>query len=299
MILKKAFVAGAVLFVIAVLAFMVTIGLVGTTATAKPLIVSGVSQWGSLARQLVGPDARVVTLITDPNADPHQHEATVADAANVSGASLVVLNGAGYDTWLSQLVATRSSPVATINVASLMGVAAGQNPHLFYDPRAAVRFIEAMTSELQHRSGFATIVTRSRGLRAQLRTLQGNALAIRQSCAGVPVAATEDVSTYLLADMGLKIVTPESLRLAVGNGVDPSVSDLALALDQLNQHPALLIDNIQTATPLTNEIVTKARTSHVPVIKVTETMTGKSYVAWLDGVVHSIHQALVKEGCVK
>lgn len=299
MILKKVFVAGAVLFVIAVLAFMITIGIAGNKAASRPLIVSGVSQWGALARQLVGPDARVVTLITDPNADPHQHEATVADAANVAGASLVVLNGAGYDTWLSQLVATRSSSVATIDVASLMGVVTGQNPHLFYDPRAAIRFVKVMTSELQHRSGFATIATRSKELLAQLNAVQRSALAIRQSCAGVPVAATEDVSTYLLADMGLKIVTPESLRLAVGNGVDPSVSDLALALDQLRQHPALLIDNTQTATPLTNEIVTKARTSHVPVIKVTETMTGTSYVSWLDGVAHSIHQALAKEGCVK
>ena len=299
MILKKALITGAVAFVIAVFVFMVTLALVGTRAASKPLIVSGVSQWGTLARQLVGPDARVVTLITDPNADPHQHEATVADAANVSGASLVVLNGAGYDTWLSQLVATRSSPVATINVASLMGVATGKNPHLFYDPRAAIRFVETMSSELRRRSGFATIVPRSKALLANLNALQRSALAIRRSCAGVPVAATEDVSTYLLDDMGLTVVTPESLRLAVGNGVDPSVSDLALALDQLSQHPAFLIDNIQTATPLTNEIVAKARRSRVPVIKVTETMTGTNYVSWLDGVVHSIHQALVKEGCVK
>ena len=68
---------------------------------------------------------------------------------------------------------------------------------------------------------------------------------------GVPVAATEDVTTYLLDDAGLDIVTPEALRLAVGNGVDPSVRDLATALAQLKRHPAFLIDNMQTATPLT------------------------------------------------
>jgi len=47
----------------------------------KPLIVSGVSEWGALAYQLVGADAKVVSLLTDPNADPHEHEATISDAA--------------------------------------------------------------------------------------------------------------------------------------------------------------------------------------------------------------------------
>lgn len=299
MVLKKAFIAGAVLLIVAVMSTMITIGVTGNNVAATPLIVSGVSQWGALARQLVGSDARVVSLITDPNADPHQHEATVADAANVADADVVLLNGAGYDTWLSQLVANRSGTVSTINVASLMHVAAGQNPHLFYDPRAAIRFVETLTTMLEHRSGFANIAVRSRELLAQLNALQHTALSIKQSCAGVPVAATEDVSTYLLSDMGLKIVTPEGLRLAVGNGVDPSVADLAQALAQMNQHPAFLIDNTQTATPLTNEIVAKARAAQVPVIKVTETMTGTNYVTWINGVTHSIRQNLKKEGCIK
>lgn len=299
MILKRTFIAGVVLFVVAVLVTMIAFGVVGNRASSKPLIVSGVSQWGALARQLVGPDARVVSLITDPNADPHQHEATVADAANVADASVVLLNGAGYDTWLSQLAATHSSAFQMVNVATLMGVATGKNPHLFYDPRAAIRFVEALTSTLGGRSGFADIKTRSRELLSQLNAVQHGAMSIRRSCAGVPVAATEDVSTYLLSDMGLSVVTPEGLRLAVGNGVDPSVSDLALALAQLGQHPAFLIDNTQTATPLTNELVARARSSHVPVIKVTETMMGTNYVTWINGVVLSIRQALTKEGCIK
>ncbi|MHB1251647.1 MAG: metal ABC transporter solute-binding protein, Zn/Mn family, partial [Acidimicrobiales bacterium] len=228
-----------------------------------------------------------------------QHEATVADAANVADADVVLLNGAGYDTWLTQLVATRSSPVSTIDVASLMHVATGQNPHLFYDPRAAIRFVETLTAMLEHRSGYAHISLRSQVLLAQLNALQQTSMSIRQSCAGVPVAATEDVTTYLLSDMGLKIVTPEGLRLAVGNGVDPSVSDLAQALAQMDQHPAFLVDNTQTATPLTDEMVARAQSARVPVIKVTETMTGTNYVTWINGVVHSIRQALKKEGCIK
>jgi len=267
-------------------------------ASSKPLIVSGVSEWGALAHQLVGSDAKVVSLLTDPNADPHDHEATVSDAANVDEASVVLENGAGYDTWLEQLVSAQGAKVSVINVGKLMGVAPGKNPHLFYNPLAAIKFVKALTTLLEHRHGFANITTRSKALLAELDSIQNNVESIAASCHGVKVAATEDVTSYLLEDARLDIVTPEALRLAVGNGVDPSVRDLATALDQLKKHPAFLIDNIQTATPLTNEMAAQAKSSHVPIIKVTETMRGTDYVRFINGVVSKIKSDLKIEGCV-
>lgn len=271
----------------------------GAGASSKPLIVSGVSEWGALAHQLVGSDAKVVSLLTDPNADPHDHEATVSDAANVAEASVVLENGAGYDTWLEQLVSAQGSKVAVINVGKLMGVAPGKNPHLFYNPLAAIKFVKALTTLLEPRHGYSNIKVRSAALLAQLEAIQSNVESIATSCHGVKVAATEDVTSYLLQDARLDIVTPEALRLAVGNGVDPSVRDLATALDQLKRHPAFLIDNIQTATPLTDELAAQAKSSHVAIIKVTETMRGTDYVHFINGVVTKIKSDLKIEGCLK
>jgi zinc/manganese transport system substrate-binding protein len=266
-------------------------------ASAKPMIVSGVSEWGALAYQLVGSDANVVSLLSDPNADPHDHEATISDAAYVSEASVVLENGAGYDTWLSQLVSARGSKVSVVNVGKLMGVVPGKNPHLFYNPLAAIKFVKALTTLLEHQHGFSNIKVRSAKLVAQLSAIQSTVHALATTCHQVKVAATEDVTTYLLQDAHLDIVTPETLRLAVGNGVDPSVRDLATALDQLKKHPAFLIDNVQTATPLTDELVAQAKSSHVPVIKVTETMRGRDYVGFMSGVVTKVKDALRTEGC--
>ncbi len=268
-------------------------------SNSSTFIISGVSEWGALTRQLVGPDATVVSLLTDPNADPHQHEATVRDAANVSGAAIVVENGAGYDTWLSQLVASSGTKAAVLNVGRLTGVSPGHNPHLFYSVRAARALVRAVTFQLAHRRGFVTLRGRSRTLLAALRGVEANIGAIAHACANVKVASTEDVASYLLLDAKLRIVTPERLRLAVGNGVDPSVQDLATALSQLRTHPAFLIDNVQTATPLTNEIVAQAKASHVPIIKVTETMRGSDYVGFLSGVVSAMRVDLKRQGCLK
>jgi len=268
-------------------------------ASSEPLIVSGVSEWGALAHQLVGTDAKVVSLLTDPNADPHEHEATISDAAYVSEASVVLENGAGYDTWLTQLVSAQGSKDSIINVGELMDVAAGKNPHLFYNPLAAIKFVKALTKLLEHQHGFSNIKLRSAALLARLEAIQSTVASMAASCAHVKVAATEDVTSYLLHDARLDIVTPEALRLAIGNGVDPSVRDLATALDQLKKHPAFLIDNIQTATPLTDELAARAKSSHVPIIKVTETMRGTDYVGFLNGVVTKIKGDLKVEGCVK
>jgi hypothetical protein len=73
---------------------------------------------------------------------------------------------------------------------------------------------------------------------------------------------------------------------------------LALALRQLRAHPAFLVNNVQTSTPLTNEMVRVAKSSHVRVIDVTETMRGTNYVQWMRDVVAQIRAALVHEGCL-
>ena len=287
---------GVGVVVVAVVATMITLG-TRTTHSSTPVVVSGVSQWGALARAALGGDARVVTLLSDPNADPHSHEATTSDAAYVDQASIVIENGAGYDTWLSQLVGARSSRPTVINVASLVGVTTGANPHLFYDVTAARRFVEALVSTVARASNSTHVHDSAAAVLASLRALEGQVATLRARCHGVDVAATEDVTGYLLSSLGLHVITPASLRLAVGNGVDPSVSALATALDQLRRHPAFLVNNTQTATPLTNEMVSVARRNHVPVINVTETMVGTSYVSWMGRTIEAMRRDLVVQGC--
>ncbi|MDE3083234.1 MAG: zinc ABC transporter substrate-binding protein [Acidobacteriota bacterium] len=294
MILKDARLPIAVgVIVVAVVASMIVLGTRAPRAN-EPVVVSGVSQWGALARAALGDRAKVVTLLSDPNADPHSHEATTADAAYVAEAAIVIENGAGYDTWLSQLVEARSTRPRVINVANLVHVATGTNPHLFYDLSAARRFVEVLASES---ASLGIADTASAAVLSSLSGLEARVAAIHAACAGVRVAATEDVSGYLLTALGLRVVTPESLRLAVGNGVDPSVNDLATALEQLRTHPAFLVDNVQTATPLTNEMVAVARANHVPVVRVTETMTGTNYVTWISRTIATMRADLVAEGC--
>ena len=62
-------------------------------------VVAGENFWGDIATQLGGARANVESVVTDPNADPHEYESSTNDARAFATASLVILNGAGYDDW--------------------------------------------------------------------------------------------------------------------------------------------------------------------------------------------------------
>jgi zinc/manganese transport system substrate-binding protein len=61
--------------------------------------------WGSIASQIGGKHARVTSIITNPNTDPHTYEPTPQDARTIAGAKLVIENGIGYDNWAGKSVA--------------------------------------------------------------------------------------------------------------------------------------------------------------------------------------------------
>ena len=68
-------------------------------------VVAAENFWGSIAAQLGGTHVNVISIVTDPNADPHEFETNTADALDFAHANYVILNGAGYDTWGQKLLA--------------------------------------------------------------------------------------------------------------------------------------------------------------------------------------------------
>ena len=70
------------------------------SSTFKPIrIVAAENFWGSLITPLGGNRVSVVSIVTDPNTDPHEFESNTQDAEAIANASLVIVNGADYDDW--------------------------------------------------------------------------------------------------------------------------------------------------------------------------------------------------------
>ena len=98
-------------------------------------VVAAENFWGSLITQLGGTHVSVTSIVSDPNADPHEYEANASDARAIANAQFVIENGEGYDDWCSQLVASAAaSGQVVLNVQNTLGVSVGWQPSLLVQP---------------------------------------------------------------------------------------------------------------------------------------------------------------------
>src|SRR5271157_4193074 len=108
---------------------------VATNTTKTIQIVAAENFWGSLVSQIGGTHVQVLSIVSDPNADPHEYESNTENARAFATADYIVVNGAGYDEWANKLIEAGIKPNAKVlNVAELIGQQNGDNPHFWYSP---------------------------------------------------------------------------------------------------------------------------------------------------------------------
>ncbi|MGH2517393.1 MAG: metal ABC transporter solute-binding protein, Zn/Mn family [Ktedonobacterales bacterium] len=251
-------------------------GSVGGASGGVVNVVAGENFWGSIAAQLGGAHAHVISIVTDPNADPHEYESDTNDARAFATARYVILNGAGYDTWGQKLL--DANPVdgrKVFTVASLLGKHVGDNPHFWYNPDYVTRVADQITAD------FKALDPTDAGYFTQQRAAFTTALApyrtriasIKAKFAGQKVGATESIFVYLANALGLNLTTPPEFMQAVAEGNDPPASTVAIFQQQIAQRQiTVLVYNVQTATSVTNNLKQQATAQNIPVVGISETM---------------------------
>ncbi len=260
-------------------------------------IVAAENFYGDIASQLAGPAARVESVLSNPDSDPHLFEADIATARAIARADLVIYNGLGYDTWMTRLLSSiRASRRLVVEAASVSGrTLTGSNPHLWYDLRAVQAIARAISQRLQqidpaHGDLYAE---RLRQFLHSMSGIDGEVERMRSRYAGVPVAATEPVANYLIAALGLAI-HEQRFQVAVMNDTEPSAAETAAFEEDLRQrHVRALIYNRQASSSAVERLLAIARASGVPIVAVTETEpAGAHYQEWMIGELRALDRAL-------
>ncbi|MDQ2801845.1 MAG: zinc ABC transporter substrate-binding protein, partial [Pseudomonadota bacterium] len=248
-------------------------------------IVAAENFYGDVARQLGGGGAAITSIMSSPDEDPHLFEASPSVARAISGAGIVVWNGADYDPWMAKLLASsRAKRRQVIDVGGLLHVKPGANPHLWYDPATMPALARVLAAALSadDPSGRAGYERRLDAFLASLAPLDATIARMRRKFAGTPVTATEPVFGYMAAALGLKILD-ERFQLAVMNDTEPSASDTAAFEDHLRSHAVrALLYNSQATDSAARRLLRIAKEAGVPVVGVTETEpAGHIYQAWM------------------
>ncbi len=261
-------------------------------------VVAAENFWGNITSQLGGSDVSVTSLITNPNADPHLFESNAVDAAELAQARVVIENGVDYDTFMQSLLAADGTHPTIVTAASVLHVSGSDpNPHLWYDIPRVPRVAAAITAALTKADPGASAAFRRNLARfdASLAPISATLSTIRHFFPGAPVAYTERVPGYLLADAGLSVKTPIGFATAVEQGTDPGPGD-TIAMQRLitGHHIDVLLYNVQTVTPVTAQIRQLAQKNHIPVVGVSETLptSFKTYQQWQQSQATALLHAL-------
>ena len=260
----------------------------GGAKTGMPTVVASTDVWGSVVQAIAGDHAKVTSIINSASADPHSFEASPADAASITDASLVVYNGGGYDHWVDDVLAGHPG-VASVDAYSLHnagepGQAQPANEHVFYDLDTAKAVATKVADRLAaldagHAADYrANAQNFNRGADA----VQQIERAIRTTHPGVAVVATEPVAHYLLVAAGLTDKTPPGFAGSVEQDTDPAPVDVAAMLDLItNRQVAAVVFNEQTVTAVTKQVQAAAQSAGVPIVGVSETLpAGTDYLTW-------------------
>jgi zinc/manganese transport system substrate-binding protein len=265
-------------------------------AASAITIVAAENFYGDLAAQVAGPYASVVSVLSNPDQDPHLFEADAKTARALADARVVISNGADYDPWMEKLLGASKGRDRTVIVAAdLVGRKAGDNPHVWYDPATMTAVAQKLADDLGRvdTAHEAEYQANAKRFAAGLQPLEAKIAAMRKTFSGTPVTASEPVFGYMAGLLGLDMRN-QKFQTAVMNNTEPSPADVAAFEDDLRNHKVrVMLHNSQAEGAAVQRLVRIAEEAHVPVVGVSETEpAGKSYEAWMLGQLTMLEQAL-------
>jgi zinc/manganese transport system substrate-binding protein len=215
-------------------------------------VVTSFSILGDFVRNVGGDKVNVTTLV-GPDGDVHVFTPAPADAKDVAGAKLLVVNGLGLEGWLPRLLQSSGSkaPIVTATKGiTPLKLGADADPHA--DPHAWQSVLNAKIYVVNIRAALETADPADAGLfRANaeryLAELDDLDREVRAEVKKIPperrkVISTHNAFGYFARDYGVEFIAP----LGVSTETEPSASDLAKIIGQIKSAgiPAVFLENI-------------------------------------------------------
>jgi len=285
--------------IIAKLLIIIVFFALGNSFAQSINIVAAENFYGELAKEIGGKNVNVQSIISNPDADPHLFTTSPSTSRALGQAQIIIYNGADYDSWINQmLIGIDKKKVVIINVADLVGVKSGQNPHLWYKPETFPKLAQVLTRKINELNPGAAKETSSnlqRFINEHNQVLNLIA-AVKSKYANIPVTATEPVYGYMADAMGLKMQGLD-FQWKIMNDTEPTPKMIADYQGLLSgQKVKVLFYNSQVSDSITKNMQDLARKNNIPVVGVTETMPANVTInQWLTGEVNATASALGKK----
>lgn len=254
----------------------------------KPIrVAASLNFYGEAARQVAGKYGDVTTFINNAAVDPHDYQPGTKQARIVNNANVIIVNGLGYDSWLSKIAIANNKNGSVINVAhDVAHKASNSNEHIWYRERTmtdlttllAKRYGKLDPAHKQYYERRAEQYQKRLGkISWEITRCKNNVSPSRRT-----VDVTEPVFDYALNDLGYRVNNAHFAK-AIEDNNDPSPKDISKMQNDIIHHKiAFLVVNTQETNTTINNMVNLAKQHDVPLLKVTEAEPAHSnYVQWM------------------
>lgn len=270
-------------------------GSTGSDGGGRISAVASTDVWGSVIAAVGGDQVQVTSIIHDPSADPHSYETTPQDAIAAQKAQLTLSNGGGYDDFFTKLADMASG--ANKLIAYDIAATGDANEHVWYDFSAVEKVADQVAAQLGRirPSASATFTANAGAFKAKVAQLAATVSQAGAAHPGSRVIATEPVAHYLLEAAKVTDATPREFSEAVEQESDVPAAAFAEVNGLISgKQVKAVVNNAQTLTPVTRQVVDTAKKAGLPVVDVTETLPAgvTDYIAWMSGQVTALAGAL-------
>jgi zinc/manganese transport system substrate-binding protein len=247
----------------------------GPCPTAPAAVLAVENFYASIVQQLGGQCVTVTTILSDPDADPHEFQPTAGDIRAFQSAALIIENGLGYDDFADKAIGTLARQPVVIRAGDVVGLQVGANPHIWYSAGYVDQIKSAILAKLKQvkPDAAAYFDQKAAATHQSFGTYRQLIGQIAGQYGNTPVGATESIFVDMSYTTGLKLMSPPEFMRALSEGNDPSAQDIVEFQNQIkNKQIKVLVYNVQTVTPITEQLKQLAVQNNIPVVGVSETL---------------------------
>ena len=282
-------------------------------------VVTSTNVYADIVKNVAGNAAEVTPVIDDPTQDPHDYEATAQDQLKLSKADMVVVNGGGYDAFMTTMLEAADHKPTVVDTVAISGLPGSDgvanephdhgeeghdhdhdhgafNEHVWYSVPTMTKLVDEVSSKLSDElpDSADDVKKNAEDYKSELGKLQSQLDEAKSEHDGEKAAATEPIALWLFHDMGIENITSQDFLSAVEHGDDVPPLVVKEAKEQIaNKEVVVLAYNSQNSGPQADELKKTAESAGVPVVNLAETMDNdEKYIDWMGGYIKDVQEAL-------
>ena len=267
------------------------------SGTADPVILTSTTLLANIARNIARDRVKVEALLPI-GADPHSYQPTPQDVAKIERSTLLIVNGAGYESFLQTLLDAKRASGEREVIEAAAGIrlrkeAQAVDPHVWLDPNNVVVYVENIREALTHfdPDGAAIYQANAEAYVNELKNLDAWIVAqMNQIPAEKRLLVTNhEALNYFAERYGFTVIG--TVIESFSADASPSAQQMASLIDQIKASgaPAIFLDAGDNPA-LANQIAAETGVRVITDLHLESLTDGAPAATYIDMMKHNVTQ---------